>query len=272
MKLGLYSMIAKEMSPAEVVALCCELGIEGIEWVQRGPERGGHLDSSDFVGSAARVGEMAREAGLEIVDFTGFPEADDPERLKLHFEIAEAMGAPAMRMRSESFWRQPGKSLAEQQDHVRRVLEGMLTQCEKHGVSVQYETVWGSVLASASMARRLYEGLDPTWFGMLIDPANMIIEGYEGWRVACEVLGPYLHNVHCKNVWFEPTQVGDSGQIRWRYLFRPVRIGMVNWPDVIDALKESGYDGYLCIEDCDETYPSDYRIREAVSFLRPLMS
>jgi len=271
MKLGLYSMIADDKTPQEVVELCCEVGIEGIEWVHR-VARGGHLDPDDLVGSAERLGELARRAGLEIVDFTGDPEADEPESVRESFEIAAAMGAPAMRMRSRSCRRQPGRSLEEQQAHVRRVLESMALLCKQYGVSVQYETVWDTVLCSASTALRLYEGLDPATFGVLIDPANMVVEGSEGWRVCCELLGPYLHNVHCKNVWFEPTGVGQSGQVRWRHVFRPVRLGLVDWPEVIAALDESGYDGYLCIEDCDRTYSSDQRIRDAVSFLRPLIS
>ena len=113
MKLGLYSMIADEKTPGEVVDLCCEVGIEGIEWVQHHPEKGGHLDPDDLVGSARTVGEMTRKAGLEVVDFTGAPEADDPQSIKEHFEIAAAMGAPAMRMRSRSFWRKLDKKLAE---------------------------------------------------------------------------------------------------------------------------------------------------------------
>ena len=272
MKLGLYSMIASDKTPEEVIALCGEVGIDGIEWVQHRPGSGGHLDPDDRVGSAEKIGELTRCAGLDVVDFTGAPEADDPQSVKEHFEIAAAMGAPAMRMRSQSFWRQPGKSLEEQQAHVRAALERMAPMCETHGVSVQYETVWNAVTSSASMARRLLEGLDHNHFGILIDPANMMIQGFEGWRVCCEVLGPYLHGVHCKNVWFEPTAVGDSDQIRWRHVFRPVRLGLVDWSEVVDALSEFGYEGYLCIEDCDQTYPSEDRIRDAVRFLRPLIS
>jgi len=69
-----------------------------------------------------------------------------------------------------------------------------------------------------------------------------------------------------------PAGVGESRQVRWRHVFRSVRVGLVDWPEVIAALDESGYEGYLCIEDCDRTYSSDQRIRDAVSFLRPLIS
>ena len=272
MKLGLYSMIAADKTPAEVIDLCREVGIQGIEWVQHQPGRGGHLDPNDRVGSAGRIGEMTRKAGLEVVDFTGAPEADDPASVKEHFEIAAAMGAPAIRMRSQSSWRQPDKTLEEQQAHVRRALKRMAPLCDEHHVSVQYETHWKAVTASASIARQLLDGLDPRRFGILMDPANMMVQGVEGWRVSCEVLGPYLHNVHCKNVWFEPAGIGDSGQLRWHHLWRAVRLGLVDWPEVIEALKQFGYDGYVCIEDCDRTRGAEERIRDAVSFLRPILS
>ncbi len=270
MKLGLYSMTAEDKSPEQMVDLCCEVGIDGIEWVQW--EEKGHLDPSDLVGSAEQLGEMTRKAGLDVIDFTGVPEADDPESVKTNFRIAAAMGGPVMRMRSRSVWRQQGKILKEQQNHVRRALESMAPMCEEWGVSVQYETVWDTVMSSASMARQLYEGLDPAKFGVLIDPANMIIQGYEGWPVCVEVLGPYLHNVHCKNVWFEPTTVGDNQQIRWRFVFRPIRLGLVDWAEVIAALKDSGYSGYICIEDCDVTYSSEHRIRDGARVIRSLIS
>ena len=273
MKIALYSMVPglAEKSPQEVLDLCCEAGIDGIEWIHW-RAAGRHLDPDDMVGSAERLGEMARAAGLAVVDFTAEPEADDLDSVKAHLEIAAAMGAPAMRMRSRSAARQAGKTLQEQSDHVRRVLANMAPLCEQYGVRVQYETVWGSVMASASMARRICEGLDPAWFGILIDPANMMVEGFEGWRVCCEVLGPYLHNVHCKNVWFEPSWPRQKGQVRWRFVFRPLRLGLVDWAEVVEALKEHAYDGWLCIEDCDNTYGAEERIRDDARFLRALLS
>ena len=170
-------MVADDKTQQEVIDLCCQVGIEGIEWVQHrpGPDRRGPLDPSDLVGSAGKIGEMTRAAGLEVVDFTGAAEADDLGSVRQHFEIAAAMGAPAMRMRSRSFWRKLDKTLEEQQAHVRQALESMASLCDGYQVGVQYETVWNAVTSCASMARRLLEGVDASRFGILIDPANMMV-------------------------------------------------------------------------------------------------
>jgi sugar phosphate isomerase/epimerase len=50
--------------------------------------------------------------------------------------------------------------------------------------------------------------------------------------------------VHVKNVSWQRNEEG-----RWRWANDTLQGGMVDWPKVIVALRNSSYDGYLSVED-----------------------
>jgi len=72
----------------------------------------------------------------------------------------------------------------------------------------------------------------------------MVIEGMIDWTLAVQILGKYLVHVHVKNTGWKKH---DDGKWQWEWM--PIDGGMVNWKDVIQALKNAGYDGYLSQED-----------------------
>ena len=115
------------------------------------------------------------------------------------------------------------------------------------GVRALLEIHAGTIIPSASAAYRLVSQFDPRCVGLILDPANMVIEGREHWKMGLEILGEYLAHVHVKNVgWFSREYQGET---RWKWEYAPLAKGMVDWQEVMTALNAVGYNGYLSIED-----------------------
>lgn len=77
--------------------------------------------------------------------------------------------------------------------------------------------------------------------GINLDPANLILYGKANPVDALKVFGKYVMGVHAKDGDY-PTNGRELGQER------RLGDGMVNFPRLIAALKEVGYDGVLTIE------------------------
>ena len=96
-KSGVCSVTFREKTPEEVIALAVDAGLDGIEWGADIHVPPGDLDN------ARRVGELTRDAGLEVAGYGSylfaFDEADQPPSEFLPtLKAALALGAPVIRI------------------------------------------------------------------------------------------------------------------------------------------------------------------------------
>ena len=127
----------------------------------------------------------------------------------------------------------------------------------------------GNIAPSASMGFRLLDGCDPKAMGVMFDPGNMVFEGYENWKMGCEVLGPYLAFVHAKNSRRRASGLIEPGTIRYEYEACEMNTGFVDWVAVFKALKSIGYDGWVSNEDYHLASGCGLdRIRDGLEFLK----
>jgi sugar phosphate isomerase/epimerase len=102
-----------------------------------------------------------------------------------------------------------------------------------------------SLANSASAALRLIDGCDPRRVGVVYDVANSLAEGNEPLPQALDLLGPYLAHVHVKDVAVKAT--GD-GWTSFATGFVPLGAGALRWGAILRCLRETGYAGWLSIE------------------------
>ena len=67
----------------------------------------------------------------------------------------------------------------------------------------------------------------------------MVVEGFENYQMALELLGPYLSHVHAKNCVWAKTGEAD-GVASWEWQMAPVKKGQADWKQIIAALKKVG--------------------------------
>ncbi len=108
---------------------------------------------------------------------------------------------------------------------------------EEYKVNIGIENVWNNFLLSPLEMRDFIDKADSPFVGSYFDVGNVLKTGYpQQW---IKILGSRIKKVHLKDY---KTKVGTlSG-------FVDLLSGDVNYPLVISALKEIGYDGYLTAE------------------------
>jgi hexulose-6-phosphate isomerase len=115
--------------------------------------------------------------------------------------------------------------------------ERLLKTAEKCRVALCVENVWNKFLLSPTEMRDFVDRFGTEWVGAYFDVGNVMPYGYpEQW---IRVLGRRIRRVHFKD--FRRAVADANG-------FCDLLEGDVNWPAVMAALKEAGYDGYCTAE------------------------
>jgi sugar phosphate isomerase/epimerase len=283
MKLGVFTVSMPDYEPLEALEVLAELGYDGVEW-RVTPDQGdrtkptfwsGNRTSMTAADVIARAGELKARAkslklqmpalGAYIV--SGF---HDLASIEEHFRAAAAIGARHVRV-------SPGGYDFKRGDYARQVKEARTRYAKlaklaaKHGVRSLIETHMGQLGPSISKARTILEGLDPKHVGIMWDPGNQIVEGGETYAMAIDIAGEYLGEIHAKNMKFVQKET-VNGQVTWQAVPVPVREGMVNWPEVIAALKKAGYRGWIHFEDFSTEHPLQERLRDNLMWFRELLA
>ena len=226
------------------------------------------VDINNLPDSAEEARKVSEKAGIEIPSAATYVRSSDIESVKKNMEAAKIMGAPMLRV---------GVAGYDGSTNYRKVFENSLEDYAKvealakeHGLKAVIEIHMGNICSSASAAYRFASNFDPACVGVILDPGNMIYEGMENWQFGIELLGEYLAHVHVKNAKWEITEGQANGNLIWKPTWATMRGGMVNWSDIIGALKKVGYNGYLSNEDFDLDLPTEDKLKDDIAFLKSL--
>jgi len=117
-------------------------------------------------------------------------------------------------------------------DNMKASIAQAVPAAEQARVIIGVENVWNKVLLSPLEMRDFIDGFGSEWVGAYLDVGNMIVTGYaEDW---VRILGRRIGCVHFKDF------KREVGTIEG---FCDLLEGDVNYPEVMKALREIGYDG-----------------------------
>jgi len=280
MKHAVFSLILPEFSFAEQVGLLRELGYDGIEIrvCDVGPEHankpfsnwGNHKDPVGPTNIAARASELRRiadDAGIAIPALAPYTRVTDPEAFKPLAEAAHALGAGVVRVTAPGYDPKTGfEASFEASIAGLEAIEGIARDA---GIRAAIEIHHGTIASSASGVRRILEGFDPEAVGAIVDPGNMIHEGFENWRLGLDILGPYLAHVHVKNAMWVLAEKPRGGPFVWEARWSRLREGAGNWKTLMDALQAVGYDSWLSLEDFSDLAPRE-KLADDLAYLKSL--
>ncbi|MCC7519694.1 MAG: sugar phosphate isomerase/epimerase [Verrucomicrobiae bacterium] len=279
MKYSMFSLSLPQCTPAEAAALVKEAGYDGMEWrcfARPDPmppipncwqSNRTTLDWKNWKKAVPEYKRLMAEHGLEFSNLGCYCRADQVEEVKTGIAIAKELGSPRLRVCAPPY---DGKEnyrsvLARARDQYANAAE----LCKAAGVQGLLELHMGNIAPSASMGFRLLDGCDPSAMGVMLDPGNMAFEGYENWKMGCELLGPYLAFVHAKNSRRRACGVVAPGSISYEYEACEMHTGFVDWVAVFKALKAVGYDGWISNEDYHLATGCGFeRIRDGLAFLK----
>lgn len=132
---------------------------------------------------------------------------------------------------------------------------------EKCNVCIGIENVWNKFLLSPVEMRDFIDQFQSPCVGAFFDIGNIILYGYpEQW---IQILGRRIRMVHAKD--FRASVGTLSG-------FVMLLEGDVNWPAVMAAFRETGYDGALVAEYGPYPYSLDATLRHVHASLNAIVS
>jgi len=221
----------------EVFQLLSRLGYDGVELRVKEDY---HVAPDQLLPRAGRLTALMSRTGLEVPVLGTYLSVTDLEKLLPVFEAADRLGAKGVRVSlgppldgTRSYW----DVLAEAQRGVEALIKGI----QPFRAKALFEIHFRTAIASPSLAYLLLKPFDPARVGVIYDPANMIIEGREDWRLGLDMIGDFLAHVHVKNTaWYR-----EQG---WAWRWEELATGIMDWAEMIRILSAHGYEGYLSNE------------------------
>ena len=252
MKKGINIWSFPAGSIRENLTLAKRAGFEGVELsVNNRPELS--LESTE--NEILQVKAMADDLGLSLYslccdlcwdlrlsDDDASVRAKAKDMVKRQLEIAKLLGADTVLVIPgvvNACFSHPEKKVAYNVVYERSLsaLTELKTYAENLKVSIGLENVWNKFLLSPMETRDFIDKIGSGFVGSYLDVGNTLHIGYpEDW---VRILGGRIKKVHFKDY---RTEAGGL------HGFVDLLAGDVNYPEVITALKETGYDGWVTAE------------------------
>ena len=193
------------------------------------------------------------------------------ETFKKWLDIAEEFNAPIVRM-----WPAWVESAAAQEPvYVRAAL--WMRKCadlaREKGIRIAMEMHHGTILDTAESSLKLLEMIGRDNVGLIVDPVNLYQVPVRDIPACVKQLKDHIFDVHIKDI-IRLSSPAHRGCFRYDfyaehigrftrvvppaqarddyYAHRRIGMGGVDWPAIIDALEEIGYDGCLAVESVSE--------------------
>ena len=139
-------------------------------------------------------------------------------------------------------------------------LRELAPTAEKYKVSVGVENVWNKFLLSPLEMKSFVDSVGSPHVGVYFDVGNVLLFGFpEQW---IRILGKRIKRVHFKD--FRRSVGTAEGFVNLLY-------GDVNWPEVMSALREVGYDSYVTAEVFPSKYHPESLIRETSASMNRIL-
>lgn len=280
MKLGVFTVSTPDWDPLDTLEELAAIGYDGVEW--RVTQDTGDtsnptfwsgnrcsMSAEDIIERAEELKLVAQKFEIEMPSLGAYISCDDLEQVDLHLKACAALGARNVRVgpggydNNGKYW--------DRFSQLRETYAKIAKMAASYGVRALIETHMGQMGPTVHKARAILEGLDPAAVGIMWDPGNQVLEGREVPRMAVEIAGEYLGEVHVKNLRWIPGEMKD-GRREWSCASCPLREGIVDWPAYIQVLKDVGYDGWLFFEDFSTEQPTVERITDNLQWFRELLA
>ena len=240
--------LPSEMSIQSAIELCGSIGYDGLEL---NLDEEGELALDTPQERLLEICSWASEAGLELHSvstpvlwryhlFSSDQQLSDKAMtvVRKELEVAKALGASTVLVvvgklsegdHYDAVWERGIRALQELAEYAARL-----------EVRIGVENVGNQFLLGPREMRDFVDAVGSAWVGAYYDAGNTILLR-QGWpQQWIQILGERIFKVHVKDF----VRVGK----RWA-VSTPLLAGdTINWPEVIAALRDVGYDDYLTLE------------------------
>ena len=250
LSIGLCSITYRKKSVDEIIEVCQQAGIEGIEW-------GGdvHVPPGD-VELAATVREKTEAAGLSVCSYGSYYRCDKEQAdFTMVLDSAVALGTNVIRVWAGAKGSEDANPeyRSEVIEHIRRAVE----LATKKGITITLEYHGGTLTDTQASAHQLLKEVGKPELKLYWQPRAG--GKFETDVVELEAALPYLSHVHCFN-W------GPAG---WQDK-KALSEGVEDWREYLKRVKAIGGDRFIIFEFVKDE--SDQQLIDDVITLRALLA
>jgi len=245
----------EKMTLRQCLQLAKDAGFDGIELNY---DLESELSPKSGTPEFTQIRKMADEIGIQISGLCSFLfwpyplTSNDPTERARGMELAGKMTQAAHDLGTENLLVVPGAvHMPWREDHdptpndacdrrARKAIGKLLPSAEKLNVHLNIENIFfnGFLMSPMEMVD-FVDSFSSPYVQVHFDTGNIMEYQFpEHW---IPILGKRIKNVHLK----EFTKKGTDHSLE---AFRPLLDGTTNWPAVLEAFNQVGYDGYLTFE------------------------
>lgn len=205
------------------------LGYQGVEIFD------GNL--MDYADDPDRLRGLLNDAGLELVSvYTGanfiYDEVRPDEMHKIHAVIRTAAEVGASTLVVGGGAQRPGETPNADFENLGRALDEVDSLAREHGLQACYHPHLGTIVECPDEVERVFAH---TTISFCPDTAHLAAGGGDPAQLIRRY-GDRIRHVHLKDVVLSPLG------------FTPLGEGELNFTDILAAIRETGYDGWLMVE------------------------
>jgi sugar phosphate isomerase/epimerase len=300
MQLGFVSAIVPDLTLAQVFALGRTTGYSCVElmcWPPGKAERRyagvTHIDVSSF--DPVRVLDLAQAHGMNISGLGYYPNllSPNPDEGKVaaaHLRrVIDAAKMLNLTVVSTFVGRDWTRSIQENWPNFLTVWNDLISYAEDSGIRIAIENCpmlftadeWPggkNLAASPAIWRRMFEDIPSPSFGLNYDPSHQLWQQMD-YIAPLKEFSSRIFRVHLKDVVVDRRRLDDVGILAYPLQFHSPRLpgrGDIDWASFLAALKNSGYDGPVCVEVEDREFEADLAHRKqalalSAQYLQPLL-
>ena len=248
--ISIWSFSGKSIEESFEIAK--KAGYDGIELAL---DEDGRTGLNSTTQELAKIREQAEKIGLELPSVASglywtYPFSSDDEAVRekgvqiaeKQLEMAKALGADTILVVPGAVnvpWNPNFKAVRYDiaYDRALSALNRIKSKAEALKIHIGIENVWNQFLLSPLEMRNLIDEIGSPYVGAYFDVGNVVAFGQpEDW---IRILGSRIRKVHFKDFRRNPGGLGS---------FVDLLAGDVNWPEVMAALKDIAYDGWITAE------------------------
>jgi sugar phosphate isomerase/epimerase len=300
MKVGFVSAILPDLSLEEVLAFAAGEGFSCVElmcWPKGRAERRyagvTHVDVAGLDGAGAeRIRSLTGKHGVAISGLGYYPNPLAPdaeeatacvEHLKAVIRAAPLLGVTQVNTFVGRDWR---RSIDAQWPRLLETWRPLVTYAEENHARIGIENCpmlftadeWpgGKNLAtSPALWRRMFADIPSPSFGLNFDPSHFVWQHMDYLKPLREFKERIFH-VHAKDARVDRERLDEVGILATPLEFHTPKLpglGDVDWGRFFSVLRDTGYDGPVCVEVEDRAYEGSLEsrkqaLRQSLRYLR----
>ena len=267
-----HTMGTPEYTVCEAIELLHKMGADGVEIVVQDDYKSG-LPTHCSREILEQVKQCAQDNHIQIICLTPynsyFNSLDEAVRQKELAAIEDVigycdfLGAKYIRIYGGNLVAGDTEKLEERWAKLVESLRYLGDKAAEKGVTLVVENHFNTMAVSAKQSAKLMEDVNHPAVRILYDQANLAFTGNEDYVQALQTQQQYVAYMHVKDlvfkegVAFTSSDVAHPKEEERNVYTRIVGEGVLPWPEILRAVKERGYDGWLSLEYERRWHPDD---------------